>query len=717
MLLEVHRNKSIKVISSKVLLMFCLLFGLTNAKAQSYIVQDTIIKSYTVQNGENLYTISFKFKVSKELICKVNNCKTLTDLKLITGHKIYIPQLVSRKVTLGDNLFEVLDSRSQQLKEDSIRKYAIRIQAIEDSLFLFYVILDKRRDSISKYNTFLSQQTLIAKSKKDSLINANNIAIREINIKDSIDRYWKKMEAESKYLQFKKDSTADFEKNALIAQRKTDSIRDYELELEKNKKYALLRRDSIERYEFRLRQEDSMNAEAINAEKMKVYRKYQEDSLADAESREAMTKRVADSIERHKINLENQLKYLQYQQEAIAKAKLEAELLQKSKDSIAYYDSQIESKASKKTIDSLVNIVNRKDSIKANPRPIDSTAFYRELRHDSIVLYNNIAKAKITDSIKLAAIIAREQRIYSNYQKDSTKQYRVQANAISKSRDSAQLFSNSLNVDSEIQNNQTQQSSDSSMIDSSLVSTRIKELKTVEIKEQRKKKRYKIGEKVSAENIEKSSFYLARALQAIDSKEFGIAQTLIHKSIKLNPNYTEAYMILGDLFSTFNYFDKAIDEYGKAILTNDRMPVLYYNRATNYLKMNELTKSLLDFNAAINLDSQYVLAIGGRAAIFVLRKNYSLAINDYSTIIDINNYFEPAYKARAEARLAVGDLKGAIADCDKYLETNPDDAYVYYQRGLARLKDSEFFLSCSDLLKSSNLGYMEANIAFKKFCK
>jgi LysM repeat protein len=56
------------------------------------------LKSYVIQNGENLYTIAFKFNVSKELICKVNNAKTFNDLKLITGKRIFIPTLVKRKI-------------------------------------------------------------------------------------------------------------------------------------------------------------------------------------------------------------------------------------------------------------------------------------------------------------------------------------------------------------------------------------------------------------------------------------------------------------------------------------------------------------------------------------------------------------------------------------------------------------------------------------------
>jgi tetratricopeptide (TPR) repeat protein len=242
------------------------------------------------------------------------------------------------------------------------------------------------------------------------------------------------------------------------------------------------------------------------------------------------------------------------------------------------------------------------------------------------------------------------------------------------------------------------------------------ELSTIDVVGTRKNKQYRIGEVVSEADKQKSSFYLARAMKAIDAKEYANAEGFLNKAIELNPNYTEAYMLHADLFYTINDFTKAIKEYDKAIMTNKNMISAYYNRGANHMKLNELNKSLNDFNTAIKLDPEYILAIGGRATIFLLKKDYTSAIKDYNKILELNKFFNPAYKARAIAKMETGDLKGAIEDCSKFLEAEPNDAYMVYQRGMARMKDGDIYNSCLDLLKSSELGYTEASKAMKKFC-
>lgn len=245
---------------------------------------------------------------------------------------------------------------------------------------------------------------------------------------------------------------------------------------------------------------------------------------------------------------------------------------------------------------------------------------------------------------------------------------------------------------------------------------REKNLKEVEIKEKKGKKKYKIGDDVSPNDIEKSSFYLARAMKAIDAKAYNDAEQYITKAIKLNPNYTEAYMLHADLYNTFHYYDKSLKEYDKAVETNKTMPMVYYNRGTLYLKMGDFNKALKDFSKAISLDSTYILALGGRASVYMFNKKYDEAISDYNRIISLNPFFSPVYKARAEARLEIEDLKGAIADCTRYLEIEPNDAYVYYQRGMARMRNGDTYNACLDLLRSSELGYDEAAKSLKKFC-
>lgn len=243
-----------------------------------------------------------------------------------------------------------------------------------------------------------------------------------------------------------------------------------------------------------------------------------------------------------------------------------------------------------------------------------------------------------------------------------------------------------------------------------------KDLKPVHVNEKIIKNKAQSGIEVSEIAKQKASFYLARAMKAIDIKDYKAAQSYTKKALDINPNYCEAWMLHADLNTTFGYFDKAIKDYSQAIIANKNMVQAYYNRGVIYLKMAELDKAYADFNRAIQLDSTYIVAIGGRASIRIYKKEYIEAIADYTRIINLNKYFSPAYKARGVARLEIGDYTEAIADFNEFVKSNSSDAYVYYQKGMAELKTGKMYDSCLDFLKASDLGSLEAKAAIKKHC-
>jgi tetratricopeptide (TPR) repeat protein len=241
-------------------------------------------------------------------------------------------------------------------------------------------------------------------------------------------------------------------------------------------------------------------------------------------------------------------------------------------------------------------------------------------------------------------------------------------------------------------------------------------LKAVEVKQVRAKTKSKFGIEVSQLTKEKAAFYLARAMKAIDIKDYKSAEKYTKKALDINPNYCEAWMLHADLYGIFGYFEKAVKDYSKAIEANQSMVPAYYNRGVIYLKMSNLENAFSDFNKAIALDSNYIVAIGGRASVSMYKKDFLNAIIDYSRIIQLNPYFNPAYKARGIARLEVGDYTEAVTDFSEFIKNDKTDSYVYYQKGLAELKSGKMYDSCIDFLKAADMGSTDAKAAIKKHC-
>ena len=73
-------------------------------------------------------------------------------------------------------------------------------------------------------------------------------------------------------------------------------------------------------------------------------------------------------------------------------------------------------------------------------------------------------------------------------------------------------------------------------------------------------------------------------------------------------------------------------------------------------------EALVEFQRALELKPDAVLALNGRAGVYLRRKQYALALADYDKALQINPRYGPAYLNRANAREAIGDRPGAAAD-------------------------------------------------------
>lgn len=237
----------------------------------------------------------------------------------------------------------------------------------------------------------------------------------------------------------------------------------------------------------------------------------------------------------------------------------------------------------------------------------------------------------------------------------------------------------------------------------------------VTIKDSRKEK-YKIGDKVDEMSRQKSEFYLLRAKKEIDNQNFKKANNLINKSITINPSFIEAYMIKGDLYALFDFYDKALENYEKAKSLDRALPQIYYNIGNCLLYQGKSNEALTSMRKAISLDSTYVLGYYGRSIIYLNNKIYDKAIEDFNKILELNAYFFPAVKGRGIAHLNNGDFKKAIVDFNTVLNFDVDDEKTLYLRGLAKLYLNNLYEGCLDLLKASEMGYNLADKDLKKYC-
>jgi len=146
--------------------------------------------------------------------------------------------------------------------------------------------------------------------------------------------------------------------------------------------------------------------------------------------------------------------------------------------------------------------------------------------------------------------------------------------------------------------------------------------------------------------------------------------------------HADAFQLRGNARCYSEDYTEAIQDYSSALLIDPKAKKAYNNRGNVYRKQNKFNLAIRDYSAAIELDSLYGLAFLNRAYTFhVIHKN-RLAMKDY-------NYAQ-------------------------YLM--PDNALVYYNKGLIFMENGDTLRSCQSLYQSSALGYENARKAYALYC-
>ena len=75
-----------------------------------------------------------------------------------------------------------------------------------------------------------------------------------------------------------------------------------------------------------------------------------------------------------------------------------------------------------------------------------------------------------------------------------------------------------------------------------------------------------------------------------------------------------------------------------------------------------------------------------RGVRYAIAQNYKAALQEYDHALALNSELEAAYLRRAEARYALGDDPGVLADCQRAIALDPHDSQTHYYLGLARFR-------------------------------
>lgn len=137
----------------------------------------------------------------------------------------------------------------------------------------------------------------------------------------------------------------------------------------------------------------------------------------------------------------------------------------------------------------------------------------------------------------------------------------------------------------------------------------------------------------------------------------------------------------------------AIKHYSRVLKLPVNKVMVYTRRAALRNAVGDIDGAIADYTSAMNrLKRPEPTLYGIRSALYLGKRDYKNALQDSSRLLELQPNSEIGYANRAAARMFLGDVEGAISDCDAGLKNIASDsgkALLYNNRGTAyRLQEN-----------------------------
>ncbi|MEM9951900.1 MAG: tetratricopeptide repeat protein [Chloroflexota bacterium] len=166
--------------------------------------------------------------------------------------------------------------------------------------------------------------------------------------------------------------------------------------------------------------------------------------------------------------------------------------------------------------------------------------------------------------------------------------------------------------------------------------------------------------------------------------------------------YFVSVYYVGPALTIRGEIQRAIDHYSLLIDANENLKIpmnrvyLHTQRAALHNAMGDIDGAISDYTDAMAHAKQDVPALYGiRSALYLGKRDYEQALDDSDKLLTLQPDSEIGYANRAAAKMFLGDVEGAIADCTYGLEhanqlSGSGKALLYNNRGTAYRIQGEF---------------------------
>jgi len=172
------------------------------------------------------------------------------------------------------------------------------------------------------------------------------------------------------------------------------------------------------------------------------------------------------------------------------------------------------------------------------------------------------------------------------------------------------------------------------------------------------------------------------------------------KAIEIKPDFTDAYYNRGIAHKKSGQFQQAIMDYSQAIEIYPELDDAYYNRGITYNELAQYELAIIDFSKAIYINPDFADSYYSRGNVYQKLGKTKEFIEDYTLAIELNPQYPDAYYHRGNAYHKSGQYRQSINDYSKAIEIKPDDERSYNNRGNSYRKSGDIQRAIKDYTKA-----------------
>lgn len=206
---------------------------------------------------------------------------------------------------------------------------------------------------------------------------------------------------------------------------------------------------------------------------------------------------------------------------------------------------------------------------------------------------------------------------------------------------------------------------------------------------------------------------IAKAVNAIEQDSLYQAEGYLKEALRKDPSNMKNALLFSNLGTVQRRMGKhkeALESYSLALNLTPYSVTMLLNRASLYLEIDYLDKAYVDYCNVIDLDAKNMEALQFRAYIYMRRRQYRDARNDYQSLLEIKPDDKTARIGMAMANQKLQRYKESFEELNRLVVDYPKDASMLKARAELGVETNSLEMALLDLENAAKLTPDDAEI-------